>query len=72
MTTLTLEDSTPTLSEPKKSGLADPNWCAPSGWPRLHGLRSMGDYGGGEKLMRQLRGKRIKSGPMAVRTRRAA
>ena len=67
MTTLTLEDYTPP-PPPPKVGLADPTWCAPSGWPRLQGFRSRRDYGGGEKLMRQLRGKCIKTGPMAVST----
>lgn len=65
MRTLTMQDYTPDRPEQKKIGLTDPNWCAPSGWPRLQGLLSMRDHGGGEKLMRQLRGKRKHNGPMA-------
>lgn len=61
MTTLTLEDYTP----PARTGLADPNWTARDGWPKTNALKAMRDHGGGEKLMRALRGKRIKNGPMA-------
>ena len=67
MTTVALDDYTP----PVRTGLADPNWCSKrDGWPRSNALKSMRDYGGGEPLLRELRGKRIKkSGPMAVSKR---
>ena len=62
MTTLMLEDYSP----PARTGLADPNWCSKrDGWPKTNALTARRDFGGGEKLMRQVRGKRIKSGPMA-------
>lgn len=57
---------------PDKTGLADPNWCSKrDGWPKTNALKAMRDHGGGEKLMRELRGKRIKKkGLMALSVRR--
>ena len=51
----------------KLAGLANPSWRASDGWPRTNVVTAARDFAGGEKLLVQLRGKRIKSGPMAER-----